>query len=162
SPNACAPAAAIPRLRFAIGWPPPTPPLRGSRWRWWAICLPARACSPAKPARCKTPSAPSGCWSFWPPAVATTGFRGAGTAARLAAKEAPKHPDTEQTIDELHARIRTVVAYLETFKEEDFAAADTRVVPLSFMPGKGMLAHDYVFEMQTPNFFFHVTHAYAI
>src|SRR5262245_13728445 len=55
------------------------------------------------------------------------------TAARLAAKEAPKHPDTEQTIDELHARIRNVVAYLKTFKEEDFANADTRVVPLGFM-----------------------------
>src|SRR5262249_39823642 len=27
-------------------------------------------------------------------------------SARLSGKEAPKHPDTEQTVDELHARIR--------------------------------------------------------
>jgi len=84
------------------------------------------------------------------------------TAARLTAKDPPKHPDTEQTIDELHVRIRDVVAYLKTYKEEDFAHTATRVVPLPFMPGKGMLSADYVFEMQTPNFFFHVAHAYAI
>jgi len=83
-------------------------------------------------------------------------------AARLAGKDPPKHPDTEQSIDELHARIRNVVAYLKTFREEDFAGADTRVVPLTFRPGKGMLGADYLFEMQTPNFFFHVTTAYAI
>jgi uncharacterized protein len=84
------------------------------------------------------------------------------TAARLTAKDPPKHPDTEQTIDELHARIRDVVAYLKTYKEEDFANLASRVVPLSFMPGKGALSTDYVFELQTPNFFFHVVHAYAI
>src|SRR4051812_2122501 len=37
-------------------------------------------------------------------------------AARLAGKQPPVHPDTEQTIDELHARIRTVVAYLDSVK----------------------------------------------
>ena len=84
------------------------------------------------------------------------------TAARLAAKDPPKHPDTEQTIDEVHARIRNVVEYLKTFREEDFAQTDGRVVPLSFMPGKGCAAVDYVFEMQSPNFFFHVNMAYAI
>ena len=83
-------------------------------------------------------------------------------AARSAGKEAPKHPDTEQTIDEVHARIRSVVEYLKGFREEDFAQTDTRVVPLSFMPGKGLAAPDYVFEMQTPNFFFHICMAYAI
>ena len=84
------------------------------------------------------------------------------TAARTAGKEAPKHPDTEQTIDEVHARIRSVLEYLKTFREEDFAQTDSRVVPLSFMPGKGLAAADYLFEMQTPNFFFHICMAYAI
>src|SRR5690242_18938750 len=45
-------------------------------------------------------------------------------AARLTGKEPPKHPDTEQTIDELHARIRAVVAYLDTFQPSDFEGAD--------------------------------------
>jgi hypothetical protein len=83
-------------------------------------------------------------------------------AARLAGKEPPKHPDTEQTVDEIHARIRTVVAYLETFKEEDFAKADARPIVLPFLEGKTILGADYVTEMMLPNFYFHVTTAYAI
>src|SRR5437764_890782 len=39
-------------------------------------------------------------------------------AARLAGKEPPKHADTEQTIDELHARVRSVIAYLDGFGEK--------------------------------------------
>jgi len=83
-------------------------------------------------------------------------------AARIAAKEPPKHPDTEQTIEELRARIATVLAYLDTFKPADFEGAEKRIVPLSFMPGKGLAASDYLFEMALPNFYFHVTTAYAI
>ena len=32
------------------------------------------------------------------------------TAARLTAKDPPKHPDTEQTIDELRKRLQSVIA----------------------------------------------------
>jgi hypothetical protein len=84
------------------------------------------------------------------------------TAARLTNKEVPKHPDNEKTIDELRARIASVKEILATFKEEDFAGAEDRVVPLAFMPGKGLRGRDYYFEMQTPNFYFHLTAAYAI
>jgi hypothetical protein len=84
------------------------------------------------------------------------------TAARLAAKEPPKHPDTEQTLDELRARIRAVLAYLDTYKAEDFAGAEGRRVALAYMEGKGMTGADYLNEMSIPNFYFHVSHAYAI
>jgi hypothetical protein len=83
-------------------------------------------------------------------------------AARLAGKEPPKHPDTETTVDELRARLRTVIAYLETFKAEDFAGAAERRIDLPFMEGKAILGHDYVVELMMPNFYFHLTHAYAI
>lgn len=83
-------------------------------------------------------------------------------AARLAGKDAPKHPDTEQTIDELRARIRAVTSYLDTFKEADFAGADTRRIELSFLEGKYFVGHDYLVELVLPNFYFHVAHAYAI
>src|SRR2546427_573409 len=49
-------------------------------------------------------------------------------AARLSGKDAPPHPDTEQTLDELRARIRTVVAYLDTFTARDFEGAASRTV----------------------------------
>jgi hypothetical protein len=83
-------------------------------------------------------------------------------AARLTGKDPPKHPDTETTLDELRARIRAVVEYLDTFTAEDFAGAKDRMIELSFMPGKVMTAGDYLNEMALPNFYFHVTTAYAI
>ena len=83
-------------------------------------------------------------------------------AARLTGKEAPKHPDTEQTLDELHARVKSVLAYLETFKAADFAGADERFVELPFFEGKKLRAGDYLNELALPNFYFHATHVYAI
>jgi hypothetical protein len=83
-------------------------------------------------------------------------------AARLSGKDAPKHPDTEQTVEDLHARLASVDSYLATFTAKDFEGADTRLVKLTFMEGKGLLGSDYLTEMAGPNFFFHVTHTYAI
>ena len=82
--------------------------------------------------------------------------------ARLTGKEPPSHPDTEKTMEELHARIRTCVAYLDTFTAADFVGADKRVVALPFLEGKTILAGDYLNELALPNFYFHLTTAYAI
>jgi hypothetical protein len=84
------------------------------------------------------------------------------TAARLAGKTPPSHPDTETTMEELHARIRTVVDYLKTFTAADFEGAETREVSLPFAPGKGIKGADFLFEMGLPNFYFHIAMAYAI
>jgi uncharacterized protein len=84
------------------------------------------------------------------------------TAARLTGKEAPKHPDTETTIEQIRSRVRTVVAHLETYAVEDFKDADKRRVDLPFMEGKSMTGADYLVEMAQPNFYFHLNHAYAI
>ena len=83
-------------------------------------------------------------------------------AARLSGKEGPKHPDTEQTVDEIRARIHTCVSHLETYKAGDFDGAETRVVTLPFLEGKVISGSDYLMEMALPNFYFHVTTAYAI
>jgi hypothetical protein len=83
-------------------------------------------------------------------------------AARVAGKEAPSHPDTETTFAELSARIGKVVEYLETFTEVDFADVGSRTVSLPRWEGKSMTAIDYFVEHALPNFFFHITTAYAI
>ena len=44
-------------------------------------------------------------------------------AARLSGKDAPAHPDTEQTLEELRARIKSVIAYLDGFTAKDFEGA---------------------------------------
>jgi hypothetical protein len=83
-------------------------------------------------------------------------------SARLAGKDAPKHPDTETTIEALRARLRTCIAWLDTLGPGDFAGAEERLVALPFLEGKAMLGSDYIREMVLPNFYFHVTTAYAI
>jgi len=83
-------------------------------------------------------------------------------AARLAGKQPPKHPDTEQTYDEIRQRIRTVLTYLGTFRPSDFKGVESRVVPLPFIPGKGLAAGDFIHEMNLPNTYFHLCMAYSI
>jgi hypothetical protein len=83
-------------------------------------------------------------------------------AARLAGKEAPAHPDTETTLDELRARVRTVIAYLDGFTAKDFEGAATRTITQPRWEGKVMTGADYFVEHAVPNFFFHATTTYAI
>lgn len=83
-------------------------------------------------------------------------------ASRAAGKDTPSHPDTEQTFDELRARIATVIAYLGGFSAADFDGAGARLISLPRWEGKSMTAVDYVIEHAMPNFFFHTTTAYAI
>ncbi len=83
-------------------------------------------------------------------------------AARLSGKQPPSHPDTEQSLPELQARIRTVAGYLEGFTSADFEGAATRVITTPRWEGKVMSGADYYLEHGMPNFFFHLTHAYAI
>jgi uncharacterized protein len=83
-------------------------------------------------------------------------------AAFTTGKEPPSHPDTEQTFAEVRARIASVIEYLGTFTEADFEGADRREVKRPRWEGKSMRATDYFVEQALPNFFFHLTTAYAI
>ncbi len=83
-------------------------------------------------------------------------------AARLSGKVAPKHEDKEQTVEELHARIHAVVAYLNEFGPADFKNAETQKIELPFLEGVVLTGAQYLYEMAQPNFYFHVTTAYAI
>ena len=83
-------------------------------------------------------------------------------ASRLTGKEGPKHADTEQTLEELRARVRSTIDYLDGFSAADFEGAATRVVTQPRWEGKVMSGADYFLEHALPNFFFHSTHVYAI
>ena len=82
--------------------------------------------------------------------------------AHLTGQKAPSHPDTETTIDEIRARLRTVLAYLETFKREELDNAGARRVSPRWLEGKWMTGDDYLFQVALPNFYFHCTAAYSI
>ncbi len=83
-------------------------------------------------------------------------------AARLTGKEAPKHEDTETTIDELKTRLRAVIEFVGGCSDKDFESAATRVISQPRWEGKTMTGANYFVEHALPNFFFHLTTAYAI
>lgn len=82
--------------------------------------------------------------------------------SRLTGKDAPAHPDTEQTLPELRARVAAVIAYLDGFAAKDFEGAEARVITTPRWEGKVMSGADYFVEHALPNFYFHLAHAYAI
>jgi hypothetical protein len=86
-----------------------------------------------------------------------------GAAARLAGVEAPKHADSETTIPELKARVESTLAFIKTIKPEQLVGAETREILLQFpqstLKFNGL---NYVTNFALPNFFFHMTMAYAL
>ncbi|NBV77362.1 DUF1993 domain-containing protein [bacterium] len=85
-----------------------------------------------------------------------------GAVARLTGQEAPKYEDTEATFSELQARIDKTLAYVQSVPESAFAHAAEQKITLPYFPGKFMNGFGYTCEYVLPNFFFHVTTAYAI
>lgn len=83
-------------------------------------------------------------------------------AARLTGKDAPKHDDTETTLDELRARIASVTTYLGAMTPGDYESAATRVITQPRWEGKVMSGANYFLEHAVPNFYFHLSHTYAI
>jgi uncharacterized protein len=83
-------------------------------------------------------------------------------AARITGKEAPSHPDTETTLAELQARIKSTQDYLATFKEQDFVGAEERHVSQPRWEGKYMTGLEYTIQHSFPNIGFHITTAYSI
>jgi len=84
------------------------------------------------------------------------------SAAYLSGKEAPAHPDTEKTIAELRERIRKCLAFLETVTAADVAGGDERKVSPKWLQGKWVKGSEFALQVSLPNFYFHVTTAYAI
>jgi hypothetical protein len=83
--------------------------------------------------------------------------------ARLTATEGPAMPDTENTIEELKARIARTVAYVQSVDKSLFAGAPDREIVLKF-PSVEMsfTGAEYVTDFVLPNLFFHISIAYAL
>lgn len=86
-----------------------------------------------------------------------------GALARLAGVEIPKHEDTEQTFDELKARIAKTLDFVESVKAGELEGSETREVTVRFR-GQDVkfTGLQYLLGIAYPNFYFHVTTAYDI
>jgi uncharacterized protein len=84
-------------------------------------------------------------------------------AANLAGKPAPRHEDNEVNFADLHGRIAKCLEFLRSLTAADFEKTTAKsVIEVAYPPGKAMLADDYLWERQVPNFFFHVTTVYGL
>src|SRR6187455_2697022 len=61
------------------------------------------------------------------------------TPARLTGKEAPKHADNEQTVAELRARIKDVIAYLDGYRAQDLEGIENKVISPPSLRGKSVV-----------------------
>lgn len=86
-----------------------------------------------------------------------------GPMARLAGQEVPKYDDSETTIDALKARIAKTLAFVQSFGAAQIDGSENREIALT-VGGQPLTltGQNYLVNFALPNFYFHVTTAYAI
>ena len=84
--------------------------------------------------------------------------------ARISGVEAPKFEDSEQTFTELKARIQKTLDYLAKVPASALDGTEDKEItfPIGREATRTMKAQDYLLTWALPNFFFHITTAYAI
>lgn len=87
-----------------------------------------------------------------------------GVSARLAGAEVPKFEDNQQTFADLHELISKTLAFIEGFTPAQIDGQEDRTIVTR--PGtpkeKKFTGQSYLLTYGLPQFFFHVTTAYAI
>lgn len=86
-----------------------------------------------------------------------------GAVARMAGVEVPKFEDSEQTMEDLRARIAKTIAFVESFKPEQIDGTEESDIAFTLgnhdLKFKGL---DYLVGFALPNFYFHMVTAYNI
>jgi hypothetical protein len=85
------------------------------------------------------------------------------TVSRLAGMEIPKYEDSEKSFDELKARIAKTVDFLKTFQPAQIDGTEDNTI--TFPTGgqtMTLTGEKYLTLFALPNFYFHLTTAYAI
>ena len=86
-----------------------------------------------------------------------------GMSARLAGVDMPSFDDTESTLAELKARIAKTIAFIQTIPAAAYADADGKTIAVKAGPRELTFpAPQYYMGYAIPNFYFHMTTAYAI
>ena len=86
-----------------------------------------------------------------------------GVAARLGGVDVPSFADTETTFAELHERLQKTIDFVKSVDAKSFEGSESRPVVMKFPNGAmEFTGLSYLTGFALPNFFFHVTTAYAI
>jgi hypothetical protein len=83
--------------------------------------------------------------------------------ARLAGVEPPKFEDNEATVEALKERISKTLAYIKTLDTKAIDASAEREITFPLGSKKAQMSGaDYLNHFVLPNFYFHLTAAYAV
>jgi uncharacterized protein len=86
-----------------------------------------------------------------------------GGASRLAGAEVPSYADTEASFEDLKARIAKTIALLNGFSAAQIDGSEGKDITLKFGPTEHKFnGQDYLTGFVLPNFYFHISMAYAI
>jgi hypothetical protein len=83
--------------------------------------------------------------------------------ARLAGVEAPKYEDNEASLADLKGRIAKTMAYIQSVPAEQVVGSEDRDINVPRRDGVLVMKGEaYLKHYAMPNFYFHVTTAYAL
>ena len=87
-----------------------------------------------------------------------------GCVARLAGVELPKWDDNEASFDELRSRLRRCIEYVSSIPAGQIDGSEEREIVLPMRQGepRRFNGEGYLRHWALPNFYFHVTTAYAL
>ena len=86
-----------------------------------------------------------------------------GCAARLAGLDVPVYEDKETTFTELLARIARTIAFVQSVSPAQIDGSEEKTVTLKLRNQEiSFLGLPYLLNFVLPNFYFHITTAYAI
>ncbi|WP_102794441.1 DUF1993 domain-containing protein [Bowmanella denitrificans] len=86
-----------------------------------------------------------------------------GCGARLSGQDNPSFADDETNLQELQARVRKTLAFLEQLHAEQFEGSEDKAIVLNFPSiTLNFNGQDYLTQFVLPNFYFHLTTAYGI
>ncbi|MBL8687258.1 MAG: DUF1993 domain-containing protein, partial [Alphaproteobacteria bacterium] len=87
-----------------------------------------------------------------------------GCAARLAGIDIPSFPDTETTFAELRARIKKTQDFIQSLKPQQIDGSEERSIVMKVGGNQELkfTGLTYLQNFVLPNFYFHVSIAYAI
>ena len=86
-----------------------------------------------------------------------------GCMARLAGVEIPRWEDTEASLDDLRARVRRTIDYVNAFSPAQIDGSEQREIVVQLRSGElRFTGEEFLKHFATPNFYFHVTTTYAL
>ena len=86
-----------------------------------------------------------------------------GLVSRLAGAEVPSFPDTEATFEDLKARVAKTIAHVKSFTPAQIDGTEDKDIVFKAGPTERKFkGQQYLTNYVLPNFYFHITTAYAI